>query len=460
MLVRLFGFALFVIFSLSTLKGIVFSQEMNGSNSEYSLDACGGVQFSRWIEELTFLKNPDILEQRRNSTEKRFALSGNRTFGDQDTLAVVSRLGNKTQCLYIQRFSSCYEEGFNRLTSALPFFQTENHSEIRLRSDLLKISTDRFSEIEISYIVSENKDGTLDFKMIEDQFRLNESLSGAWTGDAIDVSDALISQVLPEKIYCSIAFISDEEIIDSENEILYFINQSWIRQNGEDAPRQSEQQGASIDHLPLSYEIRIVNQDGRKTAFWRAGPDEREPRYYLVVEAIGSGGAVMQLPILNEESGKSETVSVWGLRVPEATYKSVEADKKDDGVLQRNIVGLKESGSLEMRYLMPVLGGAVTEWGESEGSRTVEAEDNRLENELSWRVRQCINMPPGAEEMGAVATVEFGVDNQGQVIEQPVVLSSTDDVYARAVSRAILRCGPYSEFSGETVRAKFNARDL
>ena len=45
------------------------------------------------------------------------------------------------------------------------------------------------------------------------------------------------------------------------------------------------------------------------------------------------------LPILNEETGKTETVSLWGVRVSESVYKSIEADKRDDGIVQRNVVG-------------------------------------------------------------------------------------------------------------------------
>jgi hypothetical protein len=81
-----------------------------------------------------------------------------------------------------------------------------------------------------------------------------------------------------------------------------------------------------------------------------------------VVEAIGTEGKPLSLPITNEENSQTETVTMWGVRVPEATYRAVEADKRDDGILQRNILGLKEFGFLEVDYVLPVLGGAVTRW--------------------------------------------------------------------------------------------------
>ena len=60
--------------------------------------------------------------------------------------------------------------------------------------------------------------------------------------------------------------------------------------------------------------------------------------------------------------GKTENVSIWGVRVPESIYRSVEADKRDDGIVQRNVMGMKQFGFLDVDWAMPVLGGAVTKW--------------------------------------------------------------------------------------------------
>jgi hypothetical protein len=68
------------------------------------------------------------------------------------------------------------------------------------------------------------------------------------------------------------------------------------------------------------------------------------------------------LPILNEENGETEVVATWGVRVPEAVYDSVVADKQDDGIIQNNEVGRKSDGFLDVEYNVPVSGGAVTQW--------------------------------------------------------------------------------------------------
>jgi hypothetical protein len=117
------------------------------------------------------------------------------------------------------------------------------------------------------------------------------------------------------------------------------------------------------DRLRSEYTLRIVNKEGERSAFWRVpdlNPDATN--YYLIVQAIGADGKPLTLPITNEETGKTETIDTWGARVPEATYRTVEADKRDDGIIERTTLGLKEYGFLDPDYVMPVLGGAVTKW--------------------------------------------------------------------------------------------------
>lgn len=117
------------------------------------------------------------------------------------------------------------------------------------------------------------------------------------------------------------------------------------------------------DQLRQEYQLRIVNRDGQKTGFWTFPEiNTAATNYYVVVEAVGSDGKPLTLPIVNEENGQTENVSIWGVRVPESTYRAVENDKKDDGILQRNVLGVKEYGFLDVDYVMPVLGGAVTRW--------------------------------------------------------------------------------------------------
>lgn len=132
------------------------------------------------------------------------------------------------------------------------------------------------------------------------------------------------------------------------------------REGAEAAVRQLE---AIRDQLRRDYSLRVVNREGVRSGFWTFPEVNTDAtNYYIVVEAIDTEGNVISLPILNEETDQTEIVDMHGLRVPEGVYRAVEADKTDDGIIQRNMVGRKEYGFMEVDYSIPVLGGAVTQW--------------------------------------------------------------------------------------------------
>ena len=129
------------------------------------------------------------------------------------------------------------------------------------------------------------------------------------------------------------------------------------------ALRAIESLTALRDELRLEYNLRVVNRQDVKSGFWTFPEINTEAtNYYIVVEALDPQGKALSLPILNEENGQTETVSMWGVRVPEELYRSVAADKQDDGIIQHNIIGIKQYGFLDVDYAVPVLGGAVTRW--------------------------------------------------------------------------------------------------
>ena len=108
---------------------------------------------------------------------------------------------------------------------------------------------------------------------------------------------------------------------------------------------------------------RVVNREGMQSGFWTFPEiNTAATNYYVVVEALDPEGKALSLPVLNEENGETETVAIWGVRVPESVLRSIEADKRDDGIIQRNIIGIKQYGFLDVDYAVPVLGGAVTRW--------------------------------------------------------------------------------------------------
>ncbi len=117
------------------------------------------------------------------------------------------------------------------------------------------------------------------------------------------------------------------------------------------------------DQLRLEYKLTIVNRDGERSGFWTFPEINQDAtNYYLVVEAIDDEGNRLTLPIVNEETGKTELVDIWGVRVPEEIYATIASDKRDDGIIQQNIIGTKQYGYMDVSYNVPVLGGTLTEW--------------------------------------------------------------------------------------------------
>lgn len=133
--------------------------------------------------------------------------------------------------------------------------------------------------------------------------------------------------------------------------------------DGESAEAALQSLTGLRDALEQEYTLRIVNRPGERTGVWRVpdlNPSARN--YYIVVEAIGADDSPVQVPVTSEESGKSERVSQWALRVNENVFRRIAADKQDDGIVQNNRFGVKRRGYLKPDYLFPTTGAAITRW--------------------------------------------------------------------------------------------------
>jgi hypothetical protein len=115
--------------------------------------------------------------------------------------------------------------------------------------------------------------------------------------------------------------------------------------------------------LRHEYTLQVVSRPGTPSGVWRhpvSNPAGRN--YYLVVEAITADGRRLALPVVSEEDGKVQTVTVWGLRVPPEVYEQVRMDKERDGIVDERIVGLKRPGHITPQYRIEITGGAITAW--------------------------------------------------------------------------------------------------
>lgn len=145
-----------------------------------------------------------------------------------------------------------------------------------------------------------------------------------------------------------------------------------LRDRGKDAAAHGNRAGAEQaiadlealrDKLERAYSLKIVNRADLKPGFWTFPPNNSEAtNYYLIVEARDTAGNILRLPITSEDTGLTETVDHWGLRVPQSVYAAVMADKEDDGTIQHDLVGIKQDGFVDVDYTVPVLGGMLTRW--------------------------------------------------------------------------------------------------
>jgi hypothetical protein len=172
---------------------------------------------------------------------------------------------------------------------------------------------------------------------------------------------------LPEEL--ATAHAQAVEVAESEDakqtaERLLNAGKAALRDEDKDAAREALRSLQDLrTTLEQEYSLRIVNRPGEKTGVWRV-PDinTRARNYYIIVEAIDPTGKVLTVPVTNEETGKTERVSKWGLRVDEETFERVARDKQDNGIIEHDRFGYKDRGYLVPKYEMRTTGAAITQW--------------------------------------------------------------------------------------------------
>jgi hypothetical protein len=176
-----------------------------------------------------------------------------------------------------------------------------------------------------------------------------------------------LTQTLPARLASS---LGDVRAMTIDAEAL--TRAEALKADGERALRNGDRPAAqkAVDDLAAlrtqlasEYVLTIVSRQGAETGVWRRPPRNPTGRnYYLIVEAVAPDGRKLSLPVRNEETGETETVSMWGIRVPQEMFERIARDKRDDGIVQFNRFGVKRRGMLNPEYLMPFEGGMITKW--------------------------------------------------------------------------------------------------
>jgi hypothetical protein len=172
---------------------------------------------------------------------------------------------------------------------------------------------------------------------------------------------------LPERLealHAEVAEVAVEPAADRRADTLLAAGERALRDGDSAAAMEALDELAALRaQLEAEYSIRIVARPGERSGVWRvpdANPSARN--YYLIVEAIGPRGEALKLPISSEETGETKRVATWGLRVDRATFDAVAADKRDDGIIQADLVGRKAAGRLTPNYRIDTTGGTITDW--------------------------------------------------------------------------------------------------
>lgn len=174
-------------------------------------------------------------------------------------------------------------------------------------------------------------------------------------------------QELPQLIaatHARIVAVSESETATSRaNELLASAERDIRAAAFDEADDVHDDLEALLRELELAFELRVVSRPNEYSGVWRVPDVNTDARnYYLIVEAVDAGGNVLRREVRNEEDGRVYEVKKWGIRVDQATFDAVAADKRDDGIIEDYVLGAKTAGKLEPDYRVPTTGATITEW--------------------------------------------------------------------------------------------------
>ncbi len=115
--------------------------------------------------------------------------------------------------------------------------------------------------------------------------------------------------------------------------------------------------------LAAVFDVAVVYGPGEPRSGIIRIPDDAPlaRNYYLIVKAVDPTGREVETRIQSEENGDVARVRRWGQRVDEATFNRVAADKQDDQIIQKPVIGRKQDGRLSPLFDVTTPGGAIDE---------------------------------------------------------------------------------------------------
>lgn len=162
-------------------------------------------------------------------------------------------------------------------------------------------------------------------------------------------SQTLIAEVLPQRLesaYERAHSLASTKALKAQAEDMKA--QAALELGRQDAQAAQESIGRLEDfsaQLSQSYQLRVVSRFNEASGIYLDSKVNSDIRnFYLITEAVTAQGEVLELPIEDEEYKTVKRVSKFGVRVPKAVFDAVAADKKDDQIIQNDIIGAKARG--------------------------------------------------------------------------------------------------------------------
>ncbi len=115
--------------------------------------------------------------------------------------------------------------------------------------------------------------------------------------------------------------------------------------------------------LIQEYWLRIISRPGEQTAVWRVPQRNPNARNYYAARRGDRAGRPRAATAGAERGGRQDDHGrKFGVRVSADVFNQIARDKQDDGIVQRNRLGEKRRGELDVNYAFPVMGGRITQW--------------------------------------------------------------------------------------------------
>jgi len=176
-----------------------------------------------------------------------------------------------------------------------------------------------------------------------------------------------LTETLPAELseaYDDALAVAESETGEARARALLQTGQNALEDEDRDAARAAIVGLTSLRReIAAEYRVRVVNDPDDLSGFWREHDDiPGGQSFYLVVEAVDPLGNVIEVTVMDEETGETQSVNRWGQRVSRTVFEGVAADKRDDAIIQDAVIGDKAVGALEPTYSVSTPGGAVTAW--------------------------------------------------------------------------------------------------